>query len=181
MGLPPHNRDATGREVFAILARENANHLLVHLRALVRDRTAVDDLFQETMLIAWRRLPEYDRSRPFGPWLRGIGTRLSLEWRRKSRRLTPIDPAFAEAIEVAGSRFEQAEGLTFDERLASLRECLEHLSPDQDEIVRMVYREGRALRDVAQVQGLNEETIKKRLQRLRGALADCLLAKGAIA
>ena len=46
--------------------------LTVFLRSRVNDEAAVDDLFQETMLVAWKRLDECDLSRPFGPWLRGI-------------------------------------------------------------------------------------------------------------
>ena len=30
------------------------------------------DLFQETMVVAWRRLDDFDHTRPFGPWLRGL-------------------------------------------------------------------------------------------------------------
>ena len=59
-------------DVFAILVREHADRLLAYLRATV-PASSVDDLFQETVLVAWRRLPDYDRARPFGAWLRGIG------------------------------------------------------------------------------------------------------------
>ena len=41
-------------------------------RAGLDDPSAVDDLFQETMLIAWQKITAYDRLRPFGAWLRGI-------------------------------------------------------------------------------------------------------------
>jgi len=46
--------------------------LTVFLRSRVNDEAAVDDLFQETMLVAWKRLDDCDLSRPFGPWLRGL-------------------------------------------------------------------------------------------------------------
>jgi RNA polymerase sigma-70 factor (ECF subfamily) len=55
------------REVFEILVRENYPMLMTYLRAVVRDESVIDDLFQETMLIAWQKLDEYDRARPFGP------------------------------------------------------------------------------------------------------------------
>ena len=43
-----------GKEVFEILMRENADMLLAFLRASVRDSHAVDEMFQETMVVAWR-------------------------------------------------------------------------------------------------------------------------------
>ena len=42
--------------VFEILVRENAGMLTTYLRAVVWDPAVVDDLFQDTMLVAWRRL-----------------------------------------------------------------------------------------------------------------------------
>ncbi len=54
---------------FEILVRENTRMLTVFLRSRLDDEAAVDDLFQETMLVAWKRLDVCDLSRPFGPWL----------------------------------------------------------------------------------------------------------------
>ena len=76
--------------LFEILVRENADSLTAFLRASVYNEAAADDLFQETMLIAWRKIGEYDRSRPFGAWLRGIAKRLALaHFRKASREVTP--------------------------------------------------------------------------------------------
>ena len=62
---------------FEILARENSRMLTAYLRTVVADEAVIDDLFQEAMIVAWRRL-QCDLSRPFGPWLRGIASRLVL-------------------------------------------------------------------------------------------------------
>ena len=66
------------KRAFEILVRENSRMLLVYLRSLVRDEAAIDDLFQETMMVAWRRLDQCDLGRPFGPWVRGITSRIVL-------------------------------------------------------------------------------------------------------
>lgn len=59
--------------------------LMVYLRSLVRDEATVADLFQEAMVVAWRRLDECDLDQPFGPWLRGIASRLVLAHYRKQK------------------------------------------------------------------------------------------------
>jgi DNA-directed RNA polymerase specialized sigma24 family protein len=41
------------RQVFEILASQNADMLIGFLRSVVRSRDLIDDLFQETMLTAW--------------------------------------------------------------------------------------------------------------------------------
>ena len=76
--------DTKARTAFEILARENSRMLMVYLRSLVRDEAAVDDLFQETMVIAWRRIDDFDRSRSFGKWIRGIAGKLVLAHFRKA-------------------------------------------------------------------------------------------------
>ncbi|MGI9472474.1 MAG: sigma factor [Rubripirellula sp.] len=73
------------RQAFEILARENSRMLMVYLRSLVRDQAAVDDLFQESMVVAWQRLAECELDRPFGPWLRGIASRLVFAHYRKQK------------------------------------------------------------------------------------------------
>ena len=77
-------------DVFEILIREHADLLMVFIRSVVRDQTVADDVFQETLLVAWRRLPDYDRSRPFGPWLRGIAGNVILSAMRENKRVFPL-------------------------------------------------------------------------------------------
>lgn len=71
--------DPTARDLFEVLIRENGDALLVSIRANA-GREHADDIFQDTVLVAWRRLPDYDRTRPFGPWLRGIARMIALEY-----------------------------------------------------------------------------------------------------
>jgi DNA-directed RNA polymerase specialized sigma24 family protein len=113
---------ATAVQVFDILARQNAQMLTAFLRSLVLDSHAVDDLFQETMLVAWRRLPDYDHALPFGPWLRGIAGKLVLEHRRKSaaRAALRCEPELLEALETEFERFEREPADSFHQRLESL-------------------------------------------------------------
>src|SRR5438477_9319038 len=81
------------RAVFEILVREHADMLGAYLRTLLGSDSSLDDIYQETMLVSWRRLADYDRSRPFAPWLRGIAQILVLEHARKKRaRPLTTDP-----------------------------------------------------------------------------------------
>jgi RNA polymerase sigma-70 factor (ECF subfamily) len=64
------------KQIFEILVRENSRMLLAFIRSIQSDQAAADDIWQETMLVAWRRIGDYDNSRPFGPWLRGIAQKI---------------------------------------------------------------------------------------------------------
>lgn len=52
-----------------------------------------EDLYQETWLRAYTRLPQYDRSRPFEPWVTGICVNAYRDELRK-RRLSPVFDGF---------------------------------------------------------------------------------------
>lgn len=169
----------SGRAVFEILAAQHADMLVAYLRSLVRRDDLVEDLFQETMLIAWRRLSDYDRDRPFGPWLRGIATRLVLKHRERSARdLLHCEPAVLESLETRFLELEP-EPESFGHGLDRLRTCLERLTGKLRETVLLAYREALLLRQVAERTSSSEEAVKKRLQRGRQLLADCLRAGGA--
>jgi DNA-directed RNA polymerase specialized sigma24 family protein len=40
------------REVFSVLVREHMDMLLTYVRSMVHDAATVEDIFQETMLVA---------------------------------------------------------------------------------------------------------------------------------
>ena len=48
------------RKLSEALVREHADMLTLYLRAALGDVPDVDDLFHETMIVAWRRLDELD-------------------------------------------------------------------------------------------------------------------------
>lgn len=165
-------------QVFEILVREHADMLWAWLRAGVRDSAAVDDLFQETLLTAWRRLDDFDRTRPFGPWLRGIAARLLMaHYRERAKSAETLSPA---AIDWLESRFEQLqrlEGDSFAEKLAALRACVEALPADYQAPVQLRYFEALGLEETGRRLGLAMEAVKKRLFRARARLAECLERK----
>lgn len=155
--------------------------LTAFIRTLVRDPGAVDDIFQEVLLVAWRRLDDFDRSRPFGPWLRGIAANCALASFR-ARRARPLtdDPALLDAVNQNFDDLNRRhEGDTFRERVAALDICLDKLPEPMREVINLAYTRGLLLKHIAEMTGQMEETVKKRIQRARQALADCVLAREA--
>ena len=150
--------------------------VLAFLRSVVYSRDAVDDLFQETMLVAWRRLGECDQTMPLAPWLRGIAGKLVLEHRRKTaaRGHLSCDPGLLAGLEEEFRRFERLPGDSFRQRLDRLEACIENLPPLMRDCIGMVYMRGLSLRSLAAAVDAAEETVKKRLQRARQMLAECL-------
>jgi RNA polymerase sigma-70 factor len=168
--------DAKG--VFEILVREHAGMLRVYLRSAVHDAAAVDDLFQETMLTAWRLIDRFDSSRPFGPWLRGIAGKLVLAWRRQQATGPRLcDAAALEQLDLRLSEVQRLPGDTLDEKLEALRRCVASLPDHYQATIDGRFREQLTPVELASRLQLNLETVKKRLQRARTLLLDCMIGK----
>lgn len=168
----------TPKDLFEILVREHADMLSVYLRCAVRDSAQVEDLFQETLLTAWKILPRFDRSRPFGPWLRGIAAKLVMAQRRKqARSFVFLDEQLLDHLESRHAAFARLPGDTLDEKLDSLRDCLAALPPRYRQAVEMRYHEEMPSDRLAARLTISVEALKKRLQRGRAKLLACLERK----
>ncbi len=169
--------DLESKELFEILVRENTRGLMTFLRASGCDATLADDVWQETMLVAWRRLDDFDRSKPFAPWLRGIAARVLLAHRRKNSNFRLHEQ---ESLEYLSERMQAVHclmGDTLDEKLDALRDCVGRLTQSDRESIELRYRDELLPQAISQQLGIGLETIKKRLQRAKQRLQICLESK----
>jgi RNA polymerase sigma-70 factor (ECF subfamily) len=167
--------------LFEILMRENADSLTVFLRASVEDRAAADDVFQETLLIAWRKIGEYDRTRPFGAWLRGIAKRLVLAHYRAAAREVPFsDERVLDHIDQRMAQIDRQPGDTLDEKIQALRDCIGRLAPLYQEPIELHYRQCKTTEWIAEHLATTKDAVQKRLQRARVQLAECLERKAVL-
>jgi RNA polymerase sigma-70 factor (ECF subfamily) len=168
------------RHVFEVLVRDHADHLMIFLRAVVRDKSSVDDIFQDTMMVAWRRLADFDKTRSFGAWIRGIGARVAMDYAGK-KRAAPVDPSLIEELERHAAAFDGDHSASFAVRRRALDDCMERLPPDHAEVLRLTYVGELSLRLIAAQLAITEEAAKKRVQRARALLGECLHSKGVVA
>jgi len=168
--------------LFEILVREHADMLMAYIRSAVGHTALADDVFQETLLTAWQRLDAYDKQRPFGPWLRGIAARVALAQRRRGAREIPS--CGEETLEYLSDRFadlERQSGDSFQDKLAILRDCVECLPELYRAPVHLHYADGIGMSELARRLGVAVEAVKKRLQRARSRLLECMNRKLAAA
>ncbi len=164
--------------LFNILIRQHAEMLTAYIYSVAFDHSTVDDVFQETILTAWKRLDDFDHQRPFGPWLRGIARNHILSSARGKRRYRAhIDELQQIRIDEQFDRVDRSSGDTFGDRSAALLECIEQLHPDSHEAVDLVYLRGLDSSAAARSVGASDETFRKRLYRARLTLAECLKLK----
>ena len=168
--------------LFDILVRQHAEMLNAFIHSFAFEKSTVDDVFQETIITAWKRIDEFDRSRPFGPWLRGIARNHILSSARKNRRYrTHLTELMQQRIALQFDKVDQTAGDSFSQRISELHDCIARLKEDAHEAIDLVYVRGLDAAAAAKALGTTDETFRKRLYRARLALAECLRTKSVFA
>ncbi|MGE3167163.1 MAG: RNA polymerase sigma factor [Planctomycetota bacterium] len=163
------------KDLFEILMREHADMLLAFLRSSIRDPHAVDDIFQETMVVAWRRLDDFDRTRSFGKWIRGIAGKLVLaHFRKLGNRPALLDETTLDWLDSRFARVQSAPGDTLDDKLAVLRDCIASLPDEMRSTIEARYFHQRSLPEIVEWLHVSLDSVTKRLYRARLQLESCL-------
>lgn len=137
---------------------------------LVRERTAAEDIAQETFIKAWRHLDRYDVARPFRTWLFAIAKNAAYDWLKKKRAI-PFS-AFTETHD-GSLPFENipdpeplpAEFLMRQDASAELAQVISQLPEKYRTLISLVYQEGFSLHEAAEIFGEPYNTVKSRHQR----------------
>lgn len=152
--------------------------LVRFLARLVNDRTAADDLFQETFLQVHQSAGTFDVSRRFRPWLFTIAANKGRDWlRRKSRRRamelsapvggssggSPGSDATTFVDLMAADVQSPAAGLDDAERDRMVQSALSTLSPPLREILLLAYFNRLSYQQIADDLGIPLGTVKSRL------------------
>ena len=174
MDPDPINGPPTHRQAFAALAREHHRCLLVYARALAGNHATAADLVQDAFVAAWKNLGRFDVTRDFGAWLRGI---VRNKWRdhlRRHRREVDVDDATLDAWEIRFAAWDQSRQNDGPELMDSLDDCLKRLPDSMGDAVRRFYYQDETGDALAASLGIDSATLRKRLQRARQTLRECL-------
>ena len=160
------------KNVFETLVREHISSVRAFLLSSVRNAAQAEDLVQEAFLTAWSNLARYDRTLPFGPWVRGIACRLLWNHRRKlgRSRVTFLEDDDLQALEGQFTRFDRVVGDTLVDKVDALRSGMQRLTDLQRQVIDLHYEHNLPCAEIATRLGIGSESVKKHLQRGRAAL-----------
>jgi len=159
-------------EFVRLLIREESA-VKAYVRGLVPTWQDVEEVVQQTSLVAWKKFSELDDVSRFGGWLMTIARYEALKYRRSLAR-SPL--VFSEPLTELLADLEKTSVSVSDRRTA-LEECLQKLSAAHRELVLRAHTPGITIRDFANAQGKSEAAIYKLVQRLRHRLWDCVRSK----
>jgi len=141
---------------------------------LVRDEALAEDVVSDVFLDVWRRAGEYEARATMSTWLLAIARFKAISALRR-RREVELDDETAAAI--ADPADDPEKMLQDDERREALRRALVELAPQHREVIDLVYYHDKPVKEVAEIVGVPEPTVKTRLFYARKKLAE--LAKAA--
>jgi len=160
-------------EAFGIVCLELENALWRQSMLLCADQAMAEDLVQEALIIAWRRLDSFDGSSRFLTWVMGMLFNLHRNMARKKQLVleSELKGTGGNTAESSGSLMsnlvdpahDPADRLLASERNLLLRKCLGRLSDQQRSVVQLRFFLGADLGEIAAALGCPEGTVKSRL------------------
>lgn len=165
-----------GMEEFIELVREHQASLRAFVRLLGVERDWVDDVAQETFLVAHRRLADYDRTRSFARWLRGIARNIAANEKRKdARRCRLLNTHLTDVLMDRPAGDEEVPETA--ELVRAMNQCLEELPERSREILRRRYAGQENATALSRQLRMSPESVRQMLMKVRTMLQNCIQGK----
>lgn len=145
----------TDEQLLRRLHDEHAGVLYAFVHRYTDDRQLAEDVVQETLLRAWRRIDQLDTDDPRSYLFTVARNVLTDSWRARKRRPIEVD-----AAQAAPTPVPDQTDRTLDSMLVA--EALRRLSTDHRTVVEQLYFHGRPVADAARLLGVAEGTVKSR-------------------
>ncbi len=156
---------------------EHQNRLYAYVYSLLADHSRAADVLQETNLVLWRKIDEFQADRDFLPWAFAIARYQVLAHVRDQKR----DRVLLDE-ELVAAMGEQAErpATEFESTRDSLRHCLQSVSAPNRNLLQLRYFRSLAIADVASEVQRSVSAVKVALMRTRRQLAECVQRRMAV-
>jgi RNA polymerase sigma-70 factor (ECF subfamily) len=128
----------------------------------------VDDLLQETFMIAFRQAHRFDRTKaePVS-WLYGIAANLCRQFGRGNKRRGRFVSRFAQYVELVGKVEGPERTMIREEDIKTVRRAIDKLPFKQREVFVLFELEGMEGKDIGALLNLKEGTVWTRLHYAR--------------
>jgi RNA polymerase sigma-70 factor (ECF subfamily) len=157
-----------------------ARHRVMIYRWLVRlvgEEGLAEDLLSDVFLNVWRKASSFEGRSSVSTWLLAIARHKALSARR---RRTQVERAVELDDELAWTMADPADNpellLEKKDREDLLRRSLARLSPEHGEVIDLTYYHGKSIKEIAEIVGINEATVKSRTFYARKRLAQLVAA-----
>jgi RNA polymerase sigma-70 factor, ECF subfamily len=148
---------------------------------IVLNHADAEDLLMESLLKAYRSLPNFRGDASFYTWLYRIAYNLALNHRSKRRTYEKVvepqaveEPELDPTLQAADPKSDTVQSLVGKELENKLNECLARLSDDHRAVVTFYDIQGLSHAEIASVMKCSEGTIRSRLHHAHKLLQKML-------
>jgi RNA polymerase sigma factor (sigma-70 family) len=170
------------RRALELLDALYGDALFRFIRALLRRDDLADDVYQTTLLQAYRGLGDFEARSSVRTWLFGIARHRCLDalkaTRRREGRFPPASSLPAAEHEVAADTPPAAQQLSDAQVLAALAHCLDELPAESRVLLLLRFSEGLPYEDLARVCRVSVEALRARVSRTLPLLRRCVERRG---
>lgn len=167
----------TGDEsAYQVLMEKYKNALYHHIRKMVRDRSEIDDLVQESFIKAFSALDSYSTQYAFSTWLYKIATNHTIDYLRKRKLPTysidkPIKTKEGEMeYELPDTTYRPDRHIVEDQRRNLIQEAIDALPPKYYRVIVMRHQQEKSYEEIARELDLPLGTVKAHIFRARELL-----------
>ncbi|MFW0792538.1 sigma-70 family RNA polymerase sigma factor [Gordonia sp. CPCC 205515] len=153
---------------FGVLAARVSPGLLRYLRRMLPDTQAAEDLAQETLLHAWKGLPDFGFRSSFRTWMFAIAHRKTVDYHRRRRDVPADGDRFADIADPTPLPADQVEHASLVE---ALRRELSALPATSRAVWWLRDVEGLSLQEIARILRISTGSVRGHLQRSRRYLS----------
>jgi len=141
----------------------------------VRNDGLAEELVNETFLAVWQQSGRFEGTSSVTTWMLAIAHNKAVSALRK-RREEALDDGVAEAIPDLGDSPETS--LAKVGKAGILKACLDRLPDEQRVVMDLVYYHEQSVKEVGEVLGIPESTVKTRMFYARKKLSEMLKSAG---
>jgi RNA polymerase sigma-70 factor (ECF subfamily) len=158
---------------FEDVTDELSDPLRRYLVRLVGERSAADDLLQETLLKIARALPQFEGRSSVKTWAFSIATRVATDhFRRPANRAHMVALDETESLPTSDRNVE--DGLVIEEMSDCVRQVIDSLPTDYKTALVLHDLQGLSANEVAEIAECSVATAKIRIHRARRRLKQAL-------
>ena len=150
----------------------NNQQLVLHIAGrIIRRQDELEDICQEVFIKVYRKLKSFRGDSRLSTWIATIAYNTSISYLRKQSRYDEVlyDNEIPAAFEKTGSEFASGE-VEKNEVRQYLLELIEELPVHYRSVLTLFYLEEFSYKEIEQITGMPEGTIKSYLSRARGLL-----------
>lgn len=153
-------------EAFEELYRGYVDRIYRYLYSHVREAVEAEDLTAQVFYAAWEGLDKYQERGGFCAWLFSIARNKAKDYYRQRRAHLSWEQVSEIDQHQRDGSWDPQSGVEKNDDLDRLARLLEHLEPEQMELIRLRFAADLSYREIAGLLGRSEASIKMAIHRL---------------